>query len=128
MDWWTCMDEKGPSIIHVHQRAFFFKFIYPESWIWFTVRVDSGIYVFNNSLVCSDVLRRKWRVIKVSVNSNTGYCFVRYIMFSCVWYIHSSSFPNEDIFVQLDELDELERITQAWIGLNYTLTQARKTF
>ena len=32
---------------------------------------------------------------------------------------------NEEIFVQLDEL---ERITLAWIGFNCSLTQAQKTF
>ena len=37
-------------------------------------------------------------------------------------------FQNEEIFVQLDELDELDRITHAWIGFNYSLTQAQKTF
>ena len=31
-------------------------------------------------------------------------------------------FQNEEIFVQLDELDELDRITHAWIGFNYRLT------
>ena len=35
-------------------------------------------------------------------------------------------FQNEEIFVQLDELDELDRITQIWIGFNYSLTQAQK--
>ena len=37
-------------------------------------------------------------------------------------------FQNEETFVQLDELDELDRITHAWIGFNYSLTQAQKTF
>ena len=37
-------------------------------------------------------------------------------------------FQNEEIFVQLDELDELDRITHAWIGFNYSLIQAEKTF
>ena len=41
--------------------------------------------------------------------------------------IHSSFFQNEEIFVQLDELDELDRITYAWIGFNYSLAQAQKT-
>ena len=40
----------------------------------------------------------------------------------------SSGFQNEDIFVQLDELDELDKITHAWIGFNYSLTQAQKAF
>ena len=35
---------------------------------------------------------------------------------------------NEQIFVQLDELDKLEKITQAWIGFNDSLRQAQKTF
>ena len=34
---------------------------------------------------------------------------------------------NEEIFVQLDELDELNRIAHAWIGFNYNPTQAQKT-
>ena len=33
-------------------------------------------------------------------------------------------FQNKEISVQLDELD---RITHAWIGFNYSLTQAQKT-
>ena len=37
-------------------------------------------------------------------------------------------FQKEDNFVQLDELDELDRITHAWIGFNCSLTQAQKTF
>ena len=39
----------------------------------------------------------------------------------------TSFFQNQDIFVQLDELDELDKITHAWIGFNYSLTQAQKT-
>ena len=35
---------------------------------------------------------------------------------------------NEQIFIQLDELDELNTITHAWIGFKYSLTQAQKTF
>ena len=35
---------------------------------------------------------------------------------------------NEEIFVQLDELDELDRITHAWIGFNYSVTKVQKTF
>ena len=34
-------------------------------------------------------------------------------------------FQNKEIFVQLEELD---RITQAWIGSNSSITQAQKTF
>ena len=37
-------------------------------------------------------------------------------------------FQNEEVFVQLDELDELDRITHAWIWLNCCPTQAQKTF
>ena len=37
----------------------------------------------------------------------------------------SNFFQNEEIFVQLDELDELDRITHAWIWLNFSLTQAQ---
>ena len=36
-------------------------------------------------------------------------------------------FQNEAIFVQLDELDKLDRGTQVWIGFNLNLTQAQKT-
>ena len=36
-------------------------------------------------------------------------------------------FQNEEIFVELDELDELDRITHAWIEFNYSLTQAQNT-
>ena len=35
-------------------------------------------------------------------------------------------FINVQIFIQLDELNELDTITQAWIGFNYSLTQAQK--
>ena len=38
----------------------------------------------------------------------------------------SFSFQNGEIFVQLDELDELDRIVYAWIGFNHSLTQAQK--
>ena len=37
-------------------------------------------------------------------------------------------FQNEDIFVQLDELDLLDKITHACIVFNYSLTQVQKTF
>ena len=37
-------------------------------------------------------------------------------------------FQNGEIFVQLDELDKLDKITHARIGFNYSLTQAQKTF
>ena len=37
-------------------------------------------------------------------------------------------FQNEDIVVQWDELDELDKITHAWIGFNYSLSQEQKTF
>ena len=32
------------------------------------------------------------------------------------------------IFVQLDELDKFDRITQVWVGFNYSHMQAQKTF
>ena len=35
---------------------------------------------------------------------------------------------NEEIFVQLDELDELDTIPYACIGFNYNLTQTQKAF
>ena len=38
----------------------------------------------------------------------------------------SSFLQNEEILVQLDELDELDRITHACIGFSYSLTQAQK--
>ena len=46
------------------------------------------------------------------------------------WFALQSSFffQNEDIFVQLDELYEIDNITHEWIGFNYSLTQAQKTF
>ena len=37
-------------------------------------------------------------------------------------------FQNDEIFVQVDELDKLDRITHAWKGFIYSLTQAQKTF
>ena len=37
-------------------------------------------------------------------------------------------FKNEEIFVQLEELEEFYKITHALIGFNYSLTEARKTF
>ena len=40
----------------------------------------------------------------------------------------SSFFQNEDIFLEFHELDELDRITHAWIGFHYSLTEAQKTF
>ena len=40
----------------------------------------------------------------------------------------SRFFQNEVILVQLDELDESDRITHAWIGFNYGFRQAQKTF
>ena len=35
---------------------------------------------------------------------------------------------NEEIFIWLDELDELDKLTHAWIRFNYSLTQAQNTF
>ena len=32
------------------------------------------------------------------------------------------------IFVQLDKLGKLDRATHAWIGFNYSLKEAQKTF
>ena len=46
--------------------------------------------------------------------------------FFCI--LQSSLFQNEDIFFQLDELDELDRFTHVWIRLYYSFTQAQKTF
>ena len=37
-------------------------------------------------------------------------------------------FQNEEIFVQLDELDKLDRIIHACIGFNYNFTQVQKIF
>ena len=38
-------------------------------------------------------------------------------------------FQNEEIFIQLHELDELDEFdTNAWIAFNDSLTQAQKTF
>ena len=39
----------------------------------------------------------------------------------------TSFFQNEEIFVKLDELDEFYRISQAWIGSNFSPTQAQET-
>ena len=41
-------------------------------------------------------------------------------------YRHNLVFQNEEIFVQLDEIDELDRITHIWIWLNCSLIQAQK--
>ena len=35
---------------------------------------------------------------------------------------------QNDIFVELDEIDELDEIPQAWIEFNWSLTQAQKAF
>ena len=35
---------------------------------------------------------------------------------------------DEEIFISLGESEELNRIIHAWIGFNYSLTQAQKTF
>ena len=35
---------------------------------------------------------------------------------------------NGEIFVHLDELDKLEKITYALVGFNYSLTQTQKSF
>ena len=40
----------------------------------------------------------------------------------------SSFFKIGEIFVQLDELDEVDRITHEWIEFNYIVTQTQKTF
>ena len=40
------------------------------------------------------------------------------------WPRQSSFFQNEEIFIQLDELGKLDRISQAWKWLNYSFTQA----
>ena len=37
-------------------------------------------------------------------------------------------FQTEQIFIQLDELNELDRITPAWKEFNYSLTETQKTF
>ena len=37
-------------------------------------------------------------------------------------------FQNEEIFIQLDELDELNKITRAWVGIHYSVTQAQKYY
>ena len=37
-------------------------------------------------------------------------------------------FELHNLKVQLDELDELDKITHAWMIFNYSLTQAQKTF
>ena len=36
-----------------------------------------------------------------------------------------SFFENDAIFVKLDESDELDWITQTWLGFNYSLSQAQ---
>ena len=48
-------------------------------------------------------------------------------LLDCVCW-SSYFYQNEEILVHLDELDELDRITNAWIGLNYSLRQAHITF
>ena len=51
------------------------------------------------------------------------------ILIPLKWIIsYSSFFQNEVIFIQLDELDELDSVTHEWIGFSYSLTQAQKTF
>ena len=43
-------------------------------------------------------------------------------------WLSSFCFYNEEIFVKLDELDKLDSINHAWIGIKYSLTQAQNTF
>ena len=56
-------------------------------------------------------------------------CLITVLTSALLWNIsHSSFYQNEDIFVQWDELDELNTIIHAWIGFSYSLTQVQKTF
>ena len=53
-------------------------------------------------------------------------------LFSSKFIIYSqllltSSFSKIFIQLDLDELDKFDKITQAWIGFNKSLTQAQKT-
>ena len=44
------------------------------------------------------------------------------------WSEFEIAFLNEEIFVQLNELDKLDRITHASIGFSNSLTQTQKSF
>ena len=48
-------------------------------------------------------------------------------MQSVTLHLQSSFFQNEEIFIKWNELNELDRIIQAWILSNKSLTQAQKT-
>ena len=50
--------------------------------------------------------------------------YIRTFVFSIYQQYYSSFFQNEEVFVKLDELDKFYRITHAWTGFNYSLTQA----
>ena len=55
------------------------------------------------------------------------WCSVNVITFGVDLIICNLVFQNEEIFVEFNELDEFYRITHAWIGSNFSLTQAQKT-
>ena len=55
--------------------------------------------------------------------------FILIFIFRLTGYIYILFFfQNEENFIQLDELDESDRISHAWIWFEYSLTQAQKTF
>ena len=77
------------------------------------------IYIFSNLIISFDLLALTLKSIGNVYNKLNGPLIKGSIYFF---------FQNEEIFVQLDQLDELDRITQAWIGSIHSLTQAQKTF
>ena len=48
--------------------------------------------------------------------------FLGVVYLSCLNLLHLVFFRYEEIFVKLDELDKLHRITHVGVGLNYHLT------
>ena len=60
-----------------------------------------------------------------SVHTDEENAFITQLVCIVVTFYQSSF--NLEMFVRFDELEQLDRITHAWIGFNYSLTQTQKT-
>ena len=93
--------------------------------LWFTltfygVKVSSSLYQSRDDILYPTKKQKSWRNFLTS-NSWGKYAVRITVTSDSVRFSDSQS-------ILIDESEELDRITHAWISFNYSLEQAQKTF
>ena len=104
------------------------KTCYPKSYFFLRITLSVCRYVCR--YVCNILINKKQDYLDRLYDNNDESqkeVVISHSSFS-KWKHSSFFFQNEEIFIQLNELDELDKITPAWLRFNYNLTQAQRSF